>query len=116
MNPYDHYQSPFSWRYGSDAMRRLWSETNKRRVWRRIWVALAENQACYGLISPDQVAELKSHQEEVDIEEALRIEGQIHHDLMAELRHLPRNARSPAVCCTWAPPQWILKIMPTRCA
>jgi len=32
------YLSPFTWRYGSVAMRELWSETHKRRLWRRVWL------------------------------------------------------------------------------
>jgi adenylosuccinate lyase len=39
---YDTFLSPFTWRYGSQEMRRLWSEEHKRRLWRWVWVALAE--------------------------------------------------------------------------
>ena len=39
------YLSPLTWRYGSERMRRLWSKENKRRLWRRIWLALAGVQA-----------------------------------------------------------------------
>src|SRR5438045_772529 len=48
------YQSPFSWRYGSDEMRALWSEIEKRKTWRRIWVALAEAEAEAGLVTREQ--------------------------------------------------------------
>ena len=43
MNRLDHttYQSPFTWRYSSDAMRYVWSEVYKRRLMRRVLVALA---------------------------------------------------------------------------
>lgn len=80
------YLSPFTWRYGSPAMRRLWSESEKRRLWRQIWVALAETEAEFGLISPEQVADLQKAQEAVDVPRALEIEAEIQHDLMAELR------------------------------
>ena len=86
MSIYDNYQSPFSWRYGSKEMRLIWSETNKRKLWRRIWVALAQAQSEFGLVTPQQVAELKEHASEIDIETALKIEAEIHHDLMAELK------------------------------
>lgn len=86
MDRMDIYQSPFSWRYGSDAMRRIWSEEHKRILWRRIWLALAETQIEYGLISQDQVDELRSHVTDIDIARALEIEAEIHHDLMAELK------------------------------
>ena len=86
MSEYDNYQSPFSWRYGSTEMRLIWSETNKRKLWRRIWVALASAQSEFGLVTSQQVAELKEHAAEIDMETALKIEAEIHHDLMAELK------------------------------
>jgi adenylosuccinate lyase len=83
---YQSYASPFSWRYGSAEMRALWSEEYKRRLWRRIWVALAEAQQAVGLVTPEQVADLRAHVDEVDIKRAHAIEAEIRHDLMAELR------------------------------
>lgn len=86
MPDYSVYQSPFTWRYGSEEMRRIWSEANKRRLWRQIWVALAEVQMEYGLVQPAQVDDLRLKVEEVDIRRSLEIEAEIHHDLMAELK------------------------------
>lgn len=86
MNIYDNYLSPFSWRYASEEMRFIWSETNKRRLWRRIWVALARVQNEFGLVAAEQVLELAAHVGDIDVEAALRIEAEIHHDLMAELK------------------------------
>lgn len=86
MPDHETYLSPFSWRYASDDMRRLWSEVHKRRLWRLIWVELAEVQAEYGLLRSEQVADLRAHAEQVDINRALEIEAEIQHDLMAELR------------------------------
>lgn len=83
---YDTYLSPFTWRYGSEAMRRLWSEQHKRLLWRRIWVALAEAQMAAGLVRPEQVADLAAHRDQVDLARAHEIEAEIHHDLMAEVR------------------------------
>jgi adenylosuccinate lyase len=80
------YQSPFSWRYGSAEMRALWSEAEKRRRWRMVWVALAEAQVEAGLVSPEQVADLRAHQEAIDIARAHQIEAEIQHDVMAEVR------------------------------
>jgi adenylosuccinate lyase len=67
-------------------MRELWSEEHKRRTWRRFWVALAEAQAAAGLVTPEQVADLKANADRVDIDRAHAIEAEIHHDLMAEVR------------------------------
>lgn len=83
---YSKYISPFSWRYGSDEIRQIWSENNKRLLWRKLWVALAEAQSEFGLISKDQIEDLKTHQEEIDIPRANQIEAIIHHDLMAEIK------------------------------
>jgi len=84
----DHssFQSPFSWRYSSDAMRVIWSEEHKRKLWRRIWVALAEAQSQFDLTTPEQVADLQAHAEQIDLERALQIEAEIKHDLMAEVK------------------------------
>jgi adenylosuccinate lyase len=89
---YNTYLSPFTWRYGSQAMRRIWSETNKRLLWRQLWIALAETQAEFGLVRPEQLADLHDHSDQVDIARALQIEAEIHHDLMAELKAFAEQA------------------------
>ena len=83
---HDTFLSPFTWRYGSDDMRRIWSEAHKRRTWRRIWVALAAAQQQAGLVSAEQVDDLRAHADDIDIDRAHEIEAEIHHDLMAEVR------------------------------
>ncbi len=83
---HDTFLTPFTWRYGSAGMRAIWSEVHKRRLWRRIWVSLAEAQQPAGLVSADQVADLRAHAHQVDVALAHAIEAEIHHDLMAEIR------------------------------
>jgi adenylosuccinate lyase len=80
------FLSPFTWRYGGDEMRRIWSEAHKRRLWRRLWVALAEAQQNVGLVTQAQVDDLRAHADEIDVGRAHEIEAEIHHDLMAEVR------------------------------
>lgn len=70
-------------------MREVWSERNKRVLWRRLWVALAEAQCEMGIVKPAQVDDLRAHAEDVteaSIARALEIEHEIQHDLMAEVR------------------------------
>src|SRR3954462_4673932 len=95
MLSYDHesYLSPLTWRYGSEGMRHVWSEAEKRRLLRRFWVALAEAQAEAGLVSAEQVADLRAHQEQIDITRAMEIEAEIRHDLMAEIRTFAEQAQ-----------------------
>lgn len=85
---YDHstFISPFTWRYGTPAMRQLWSQAYQRRLWRQVWVALAEAQVEAGLVTPAQAADLRAHADQVDLARSLEIEAEINHDLMAELR------------------------------
>lgn len=86
MDYFDRYQSPYSWRYGSEEMRRLWSERYKRHIWREIWLALAEIQAEYGLVNSDQVEDLRAHVDDINLTRSFEIEAEIHHDLMAEIK------------------------------
>ena len=86
MISFEDYQSPFSWRYGSPEMRRIWGEENKRRIWRKLWVAMAEAQTGWGLVTREQVQDLEAHMGEVDVALALDFEKSSHHDLMAELK------------------------------
>jgi adenylosuccinate lyase len=90
---YDTYLSPFTWRYGSPEMRRIWSEVNKRLLWRKIWVALAEVQVEWGLVRPEQLDDLNVHISDVDIQRSFEIEADIHHDLMAELMVFAEQSR-----------------------
>lgn len=83
---YENYLSPFTWRYGSEEMRKIWSEINKRKLWRRIWVELAKVQNKMGLVSKRELADIVVHQNDINIEKAHEIEKEIYHDVMAEIR------------------------------
>jgi len=85
---YEDFLSPFTWRYGSDKMRKVFSEVNYRSLWREIWVSLAEAQSEYGLVSEEELEDLrsKSSPDSVDLERAHEIEEEISHDLMAEVK------------------------------
>lgn len=87
-SPFDHstFLSPLTWRYGSPEMRRIWSETHKRKLMRRIWLALARAQHRAGLVEAEQVEDLSRHVDDVDVARALEIERETRHDVMAEIR------------------------------
>jgi len=86
MVSFSEYLSPFSWRYASPEMRQLWSENQKRLTWRKIWVALAQAQSEFGLVSAEQVVELNAAANTLNLQRSFEIEAEIHHDLMAEVR------------------------------
>jgi adenylosuccinate lyase len=75
-------------------MRVLFSERTKRRMWRKLWVALAQAQSAAGLVSETELADLRRHADEVDIDAAHAIEAEIGHDLMAELRVFAAQAKT----------------------
>ena len=80
------YQSPLSTRYASEAMRRNFSDLERFRTWRRLWIALAECEAELGLdISAEQLDELRAHTDDVDLEAAARHERALRHDVMAHV-------------------------------
>ena len=85
---YDHksYISPLTWRYGSDEMKGIFSEVHKRKLLRRVWIALARAEMKAGIVTEEQVKELEAHKDDINIDRATEIENTIHHDLMAEIK------------------------------
>ena len=87
MSQHDRYISPFSTRYASDEMQYIFSDDNKFRTWRRLWVALARAEMKQGLtnITPDMVAELEAHVDDINYEVAIEREKLVRHDVMSHV-------------------------------
>ena len=86
MEQHDSYISPFSTRYASREMQYIFSEDNKFRTWRRLWVALAKAEAEQGLpITQEQIAELESHIQDINYQDAARREKECRHDVMSHV-------------------------------
>ena len=51
-------------------MRALFSEETKRRMWRRLWLALAQAQSKAGLVSAAELSDLRRYVDAIDIEAA----------------------------------------------
>lgn len=83
---HDTYISPYTWRYGSEEMRYIFSEEHKRKLLRRVWIALARAEMKAGIVTEEQLKELEEHKDDINIERATEIENIIHHDLMAEIK------------------------------
>ena len=81
------YENPLISRYASREMQENFGEEKKIRLWRRLWVALAESEMELGLpITAEQVAELKSHVDDIDFEKAEMLEKSTRHDVMAHVK------------------------------
>ena len=87
MSQHDRYISPFSTRYASDEMQYIFSDDNKFRTWRRLWVALARAEMQQGLdnITPAMVAELEAHVDDINYEVAAAREKLVRHDVMSHV-------------------------------
>lgn len=82
----DKYENPLITRYASGDMASLFSDDEKFRTWRRLWIALAQSQVELGLsISQNQIDEMRSHIEDIDYEATAEIEKSVRHDVMAHI-------------------------------
>lgn len=80
------YESPLSGRYAGKAMKRLWSPLHVARTWRRLWLWLAEAEKELGLpITDAQIAAMRAHLDDVDLDDVRRRETELRHDVMAHL-------------------------------
>ena len=101
MFDYDTYISPFTWRYASEEMRQIWSEEHRRRLMRRVWVSLAAAQHLAGLVTAEQLEDLRSQEENIDIARAVEVERELHHDVMAEIRVYSEQAPTGGPILHW---------------
>lgn len=87
------YQSTFTWRYGSDEMRQIFSEENKFKIWRKIWVALARAENKAGLVSDAELEDLEKNQNNIDIQKILDNEKETRHDVVAAIKEFAEKAK-----------------------
>ncbi|MCI8652426.1 MAG: adenylosuccinate lyase [Angelakisella sp.] len=86
MDQHDRYISPFSTRYASREMQYIFSENNKFRTWRKLWVALAKAEKEQGLpITQEQIDELSAHLEDINYQDAAARERECRHDVMSHV-------------------------------
>jgi adenylosuccinate lyase len=82
----ERFEHPLASRYASKAMVRLLSPLYRQRVWRRLWIALAESEQEMGLpVTGAQIAELRSTQDAVDLDAIAGHEAALRHDVMAAI-------------------------------
>ncbi len=87
------YESPLGVRYASPAMQRLWSAEHRAGVWRRLWLALADEQRRLGVAIPEEaIAQLGAHLDDADLDAVRRYEQRVRHDVMAHIHHLGDQA------------------------
>jgi adenylosuccinate lyase len=93
MTDQPRYRSPLGSRYASPVMQRLWSAEQRAGIWRRLWLALAEEQQRLGLDIPDAaLGEMRAHLDDVDLDAVRRYEQRFRHDVMAHVHHFGDQA------------------------
>lgn len=86
MNDESLFVSPLSSRYASKEMQGIFSEKDRVRRFRKLWVYLAQAERELGLdISEEQIEELVSHVDDIDLSVIHEREKEVRHDVMANI-------------------------------
>jgi adenylosuccinate lyase len=93
----DTYQNPLVARYASAEMSAIFSPKRRARIWRELWLALAEAERELGLeIGQDALDAMRDHLDDIDLDRIAEIESQVRHEVMAHILHFGEVA--PAAC------------------
>lgn len=88
------YENPLLTRYASREMAENFSDDKKFRLWRKLWIALAESEKEMGLpITDEQIAELKKYANDINYDDARRFEHEVRHDVMAHVKAYGEQAK-----------------------
>ncbi len=89
------YDNPLIKRYASKDMSQNFSNDTKFRLWRRLWIALAEGEMELGLnISKEQIEEMKKYADDINYDVAQQREREVRHDVMAHVYAFGSQAKS----------------------
>ncbi len=88
------YQNPLITRYAGKAMCENFSDEKRFKLWRKLWIALAESEMELGLnVTKEQVAEMKNFAEDINFETAEKYEREVRHDVMAHVHAFGDQAK-----------------------
>ena len=86
------YVNPLITRYASKEMAQAFSDDKRFKLWRKLWIALAETEMELGLsqngkpvITKEQIDELKAHAQDINYEVAKAREKEVRHDVMSHV-------------------------------
>jgi adenylosuccinate lyase len=86
-DPHATYTSPLATRNASREMLGLFSARHKFGLWRRLWLELARAERQLGVdrITPEAVAQMEAHLDDIDFALAADWERRLRHDVMAHV-------------------------------
>lgn len=89
------YQNPLITRYASRDMAENFSDDKRFKLWRKLWIALAEAEMELGLnITQSQVDEMKKYADDINYDVAEKYEHEVRHDVMAHVHAFGDQAKS----------------------
>ncbi len=90
----DIYENPLITRYADRKTAEVFSDDHKFKLWRKLWIALAESEKELGLnITDEQIAEMKKYADDIDYEYAEKEEKIVRHDVMAHVHAYGAQAK-----------------------
>lgn len=93
----DVYNNPLITRYASREMAESFSDDKRYRLWRKLWIALAESEKELGLnITDEQIDDLKKHADDINYSVAEAFEKEVRHDVMAHVKAYGTQAKLAA--------------------
>lgn len=96
-DPHLLYDNPLITRYATREMAERWGPRRKHRIWRQLWLALAEAEHELSLLAddgktprirPEQLNELRAHLDDIHFDRAAHHEKKLRHDVMAHIHAL----------------------------
>lgn len=93
----DIYNNPLITRYASREMAESFSDDKRFKLWRKLWIALAESEKESGLnITDEQIEDLKKFAEDINYADAEAFEKEVRHDVMAHVKAYGKQAKKAA--------------------
>ncbi len=93
----DVYNNPLITRYASRERAESFSDDKRYRLWRKLWIALAESEKELGLnITDEQIDDLKKHADDINYSVAEAFEKEVRHDVMAHVKAYGTQAKLAA--------------------
>jgi adenylosuccinate lyase len=84
----DSYQNPLITRYASPEMATIFGPRFRARIWRQLWIALAEAEQELGLdIDQKAIDSMRAAIDDIDLDRIAQIEAEVRHEVMAHIHH-----------------------------
>ncbi len=80
------FEHPLVERYASSEMLSVFATERRFKIWRQLWVALAEAERELGLpITEEQIEEMRANVDNLNLDRAKELERELKHDVMAHI-------------------------------